>query len=193
MREHYEEAKEVTVMIKFRKIREEDLYLIMKWRMLPEVTSYMYTDPQLTIESQKIWYDKISESQTDLYWVIEYDSTPIGVFYILNVDKVNLKCSWGYYIGDSSFRGRGIGTALECNLYDYGFYSLGLNKIGCEVFEFNDKVIKIHQKFGAEIEGIFKEHIVKNGEKYNVVYMSILKSKWDSIRENYHYERIAID
>lgn len=180
-------------MIKLRKIREQDLKLIMGWRMRPEVTSYMYTDPQLTMESQKIWYDKIKESKSDLYWVIEFDSTPIGVFYVLNIDQINRRCSWGYYIGDSSFRGKGIASALECNLYDYGFYSLDLNKISCEVLEHNDKVIKIHQRFGAEIEGCFKEHIIKNAEKHTVVYLSILKSKWDLIRGNYIYEKIEIE
>ncbi len=36
-----------------RKISENDLEMIMKWRMMPEVTKYMYTDPQLTIDGQK--------------------------------------------------------------------------------------------------------------------------------------------
>ncbi|HML36322.1 MAG TPA: UDP-4-amino-4,6-dideoxy-N-acetyl-beta-L-altrosamine N-acetyltransferase [Bacillota bacterium] len=180
-------------MIKLRKIKEQDLKLIMEWRMLPEVTRYMYTDPKLTIEEQKLWYDEIKKSQIDLYWIIEYDSIPIGVFSIRSIDKINQRCSWGYYIGASGFKGKGIATVLECNLYDYAFYSLGLNKVCCEVFEFNDKVINIHQKFGAEIEGILKEHIIKNGEKYDVVSMAILKGKWDSIRENYHYEKIAIE
>lgn len=46
-------------------------------------------------------------------------------------------------------------------MYDYVFNTLKLNKLCCEVFEFNRKVIEIHKKFGTEIEGILKQHICK--------------------------------
>ena len=39
--------------ITLREIAEEDLELIMKWRMSEDVTKYMNTNPKLTIEDQK--------------------------------------------------------------------------------------------------------------------------------------------
>jgi hypothetical protein len=39
--------------VKLAKLREEDLNMVAKWRMLPEITKYMYTDPVITPESQK--------------------------------------------------------------------------------------------------------------------------------------------
>ena len=45
---------EWTVKSRFRLVKEEDLYTIMLWRMLPEITQFMCTDPKLTIEDQKI-------------------------------------------------------------------------------------------------------------------------------------------
>lgn len=179
--------------LKLKKIKEENLQLIMKWRMSPEVTNYMYTNPKLTIESQQLWLASISKSQDVLYWMIEYDNVPIGVINICDIDIVNKKCSWGYYIGDTSFRGKGIATLLECNMYDYVFYNLGLNKLCSEIFETNDKVVKIHRKFGSEIEGLLREHIIKGTEKYNVVTMGILKQKWDTSCENFKYEKIIIE
>ena len=179
--------------LKLRKIKEEDLQLIMKWRMSPEVTSYMYTNPTLTIEGQKKWLKAISKSAEVLYWIIEFDNTPIGVMNICDMDKVNKKCSWAYYIGDTSFRGRGIAVTLECNIYDYVFNVLGLNKLCCEVFETNDKVVRMHEKFGSETEGLLREHIIKEDKKYNVVTMGILKQKWDTSRETFRYEKIIIE
>lgn len=44
-----------------RKIKENDLENIIEWRMMPQVTKYMYTDPILTLEEQKIWLAKIEK------------------------------------------------------------------------------------------------------------------------------------
>ena len=179
--------------LKLRKIKEADLQLILTWRMSHEVTNYMYTDPKLTLESQQLWLKSLAQNQNVLYWIIEYDNIPIGVINICDIDKVNNKCAWAYYIGDTNFRGKGIATLLECNIYDFVFYSLGLNKLACEVFEHNDRVIKLHLKFGTEIEGLLKGHIIKGEEKYNVVTMGILKCKWDITRKNYSYDKILIE
>lgn len=92
-----------------------------------------------------------------------------------------------------SFRGKGIGRNLECNIYDYVFYTLNFNKLCGEVLENNDKVVKIHQKFGSKIEGIFKEHIFKDNKFHNIVRMAILKEEWDKIKSNYEYDKIEIE
>ena len=42
--------------IHLREIREEDLELIMQWRMDPDITRYMNTDPKLTPEGQRKWF-----------------------------------------------------------------------------------------------------------------------------------------
>ncbi len=176
-----------------RRICEEDLEKIMHWRMTPEVTKYMYTDCQLTLDGQRKWFNKIMRSKEDIYWIIQMDGVDIGLINMTDIDYQNKRCAWAYYIADTSFRGRGIATRLECNIYDFAFGTLKLNKVCCEVFCFNEKVISIHQKFGADIEGKRKEHICKNGQYYDIVQMGINKEKWQSIRDQYKYEKIEID
>ncbi|MBV4416551.1 UDP-4-amino-4,6-dideoxy-N-acetyl-beta-L-altrosamine N-acetyltransferase [Clostridium tyrobutyricum] len=179
--------------IELRKISKGDLKKISEWRMMPEVSKYMYTDPILTMDDQLKWYEKINNDKRCLYWKIVIDDDAIGVLSLNNIDYTNSRCVWAYYIGNISYMGRGIATTLECNIYNYVFNKLNLNKLCCEVFEFNDKVISIHKKFGSEVEGILKSHIIKNNIKYNVVVMGILKSKWEKIKKNYKYEKIYIE
>ena len=45
-------------------LREQDLEMVMEWRMRPYVTKYMNTDPVLTIENQRDWFRRIKDSQT---------------------------------------------------------------------------------------------------------------------------------
>ena len=61
--------------LRLRKIKECDLENIINWRMMPEVTNYMYTNPILDLEKQKIWFSKIQKSDKDLYWIIEIHNT----------------------------------------------------------------------------------------------------------------------
>ena len=174
-------------------IKEEDICQVMEWRMLPEVTKYMYTDPELTKKSQLKWYKNISQNDTVKYWVIEFQNNKIGLFNLYNIDRHNKRCFWAYYIADTSYRGKGIGRNLECKIYDYVFYILKFNKLCCEVLEENDKVVKIHQKFGSKIEGTFRQHIFKDNKFHNIVRMAILCEEWDSIRDQYKYDKIEIE
>lgn len=181
-------------MVKLRNIQVEDLEMIMNWRMDPEVTKYMYTDPILTIEKQLHWLESINKDKSYKYWIIELDDeTPVGVLNLANIDYQNKKCNWGYYLGSLEARGKGLARKLECNILDYIFYKLGLNKLWCEVFSFNQDVIEIHKKFGSKVEGIHKDHIFKNGEFYDVISMGIIKSQWDTLRNEIEYEKIDIE
>lgn len=179
--------------LKLLNVTMEDLNLIAKWRMKPEVTKYMYTDPVLDMNTQMKWFNNIKNDDKVKYWIIQLDGVKIGLISLTDIDYKNKRCSWAYYIGDTSFRGRGIATLLECNIYDYVFNVLKLNKLCCEVFAFNEKVIDIHKKFGSEIEGILKEHICKNDNFYDVVTMAITKSKWSEIKDSYAYDKISIE
>lgn len=70
-----------------RQIKEEDLEMIMNWRMLPEITRYMNTDPELTIEGQRKWFEKIKKSEKEFYWILEVDGVPAGVVSLSGYDS----------------------------------------------------------------------------------------------------------
>ena len=169
--------------IEFCQIYEEHLDFLRIWRTSPEVTKYLYTDPKITHEQQKRWYEKIKEDPSRRDWIIKVDDKFVGNVYLYNIDLVNKRCSWSYYLGETSIRGKGIGKQIELNILSYIFDNLNLNKLCCEVLAFNDLVVKIHQKYGSKIEGRLRKHIYKNGQFQDVIVMGILKEEWDEIKE----------
>lgn len=183
------------MIVKLRLIRSSDLDLIKEWRMLPEVTKYMYTDPVITKEMQKKWFENIlNNEKSEKYWIIQLDGKiDVGLLSLTEIDYINQKACWAYYLGSMEARGKGLGRILECNIYDYVFNELKINKLWCEVFEFNENVIKIHEKFGSKIEGIFKDHIFKNGMFLNVVRMAITRDEWKDIKGSFKYENLEIE
>ena len=62
--------------VTLREIREEDLENIMRWRMAPDITRYMNTNPELTLEGQKKWLDSIRRNPDVMYWLIQVEEQP---------------------------------------------------------------------------------------------------------------------
>ena len=170
--------------MKFNKLKESHLEQVRMWRMKSEITKFMYTDPIITKESQINWFKSINGDDNNKNWVVSIDNVNVA-FVNLKIDKINKRGFWAYYIGELDYMGKGIGKQIELNILSYVFDILNLNKLTCEVFEFNDKVVKIHQKYGSKIEGILSEHIFKNEIFYNVVVMGILKNDYEQIKKNF--------
>ncbi len=165
-------------------ITEEDLELIRQWRNSKEVSQYMYTSDEITSEQQKKWFEKIKSDPSQKYWLIKYDEKKLGLASLYNIKQNFKHCSWAFYLGNTNVRGAGIGSKVEYNILSYVFETMKFNKLMCEVFIFNDKVIQMHKKFGFKQEGLYKEHILKEGQYFDVIALAMLKSEWDIIKEN---------
>lgn len=178
----------------FKRIAENSLEKILIWRTDPEVSKYMYTDPQLTMDDQKRWYkEKVINGGDCKYWLVNVDNMNIGVVSLYNIDHVNKRCYWAYYIGESGFMGKGIGKLIELNIMKYVFDNMNINKLCCEVFTSNDKVIKIHEKYGSKVEGVLRKHIFKNGEFHDIVTMGVLNDEWKVIKDNINFDLAIIE
>lgn len=174
-------------------LREENLELVMGWRMRPDITKFMNTDPVLTVEKQKQWFRGIKHSETQKNWIINYEKMPIGLINIFDIDKCNSRCSWGYYIAETKYRSLKLAMYLEWNLYDYVFDVLSLHKLCNETFVENKQVVKLHIMCGSKEEGVMRDHICKNGIYYDVSIGSIISDEWYAKRENVTYEKFRFE
>lgn len=166
----------------------------MTWRMKPSVTKYMNTDPVLTIEMQKKWFETIQNKSDRRYWIIWVDEVPIGLIGVIDIDEINRRASWIWYIGEDGYRGKGIAKKIQLNLYDYIFGTLGLNRLYSHILSFNEHEINnVHIACGYEVEGRMKQHIYKNGEYLDVVVMGITADRWKNIRSQFEYPTIIFE
>ena len=173
-----------------RNLKSHDLENVMNWRMSPHVTKYMNTDPVITIEKQKEWFDKLSSGSEFYYWIIEVDANPCGLINLADMDKINNRCTWGYYIADKKQSSFQLAMSLEMSLYDFAFDKIGLNKVTGESFCINTAAVKMHELCGCETEGILKQHIFKNNQYYDVCIQSMLAEHWRNIRGDFEYQKI---
>jgi UDP-4-amino-4,6-dideoxy-N-acetyl-beta-L-altrosamine N-acetyltransferase len=129
-----------------------------------------------------------------LDWIINADDEDVGLVSLTSINRTNRRCDWAYYLGSPNVRGKGIGKSVELNVLAFVFETLALNKLCCEVFVSNQKVISIHEKFGSVVEGTRREQIHKNGEFHDIVEMGILRNDWErNVKGAFEYTAARIE
>lgn len=178
---------------RFRKIKESDLETIMNWRMRPDITRFMYTDPKLTIEDQKKWFERISSDENSFYWIVEVDGKAVGLESLVDWDKKNSIIHTGGYVAEKEGKTLQDIVDLNMNLYDYVFCKLNVNKAAFEIMSNNMSQVQWMKRIGATQEGISRQAIKKNGEYYDLYLMSFLKEEWPNIQKKNRYNKIEIE
>lgn len=163
------------------KLDIDHLEMVRNWRNSLYVSASMYSDNEITEEQQQKWFLKINDDTTCKYWVVNFKGIPVGLAYLTDLNQSFDSCYMGFYLKDSSVSGTSIAAKLEFNLLEYVFTVLKLNKLRCEVFEFNKQVISMHEKFGFRREAFYREHCKKNGKYENVVGLAMLSNEWKVI------------
>ena len=85
--------------------------------------------------------------------------------------------NWAYHLADEYIRGKRLDRLIELNVLAYVFEKLDLNKLCCEVLDFNSTIVQIHEKYGSKVEGKFRQHIYKNEKFYDIYCMGISNIK----------------
>lgn len=177
--------------VTLRRIREEDLENIMRWRMDADITRYMNTNPKLTLEKQKAWLASVRENSDVRYWVIEVDGQSAGVINLTGLSNPEGDLGWAYYVGERKLRSIGTALSLEMSMYDYAFLDLNKRAVYSDVFTLNKGVIQLHRMCGCEIVEEKKRHVCKEGEWYDVIFLCMTAERWRDLRDTKKYDRIV--
>ena len=81
-------------------------------------------------------------------------------------------------LGNESQRGKGYGKEAMKLLLEYGFNKLNFHRIQLNVLEFNYGAIALYEKCGFKKEGIFREFVLRDGNRYNLLLYGLLKKEW---------------
>ena len=181
------------MLIELKKIENKDLETIRQWRINPDVSKYLYTDPQIIKEEQKQWWVNKKDDEYFRIWLITVDGIKVGIYQIEKVDYRNKNVFWGYYIADKNLRGKGVGRSVECSMYDYIFDVMGMHKACTEVFSWNRDVVALHVRNGCMMEGLFKEQVLKNGLFMDVIRLGLLHDDWIKVRKDIVFEKAVVD
>lgn len=164
-----------------RDIADDELELMRLWRNDPAVRANMYTRHEISRDEHSAWWKRVKESSDQKYYMYELSGVPTGIVAFNKLDNKNHNSAWALYA--SPLAPKGVGGKMEVLALDYAFNRLHLNKLYCEVLAFNTSVIKLHQKFGFQIEGIFRGQYKLDDVFIDVYRLSLLAEEWQASRE----------
>jgi len=81
-------------------------------------------------------------------------------------------------LGERESWGHGYGTDAMRVMLGYAFSELNLRKVGLIVFEYNPRAIRSYEKAGFVLEGRVRGAILREGRRWDWLYMGILREEW---------------
>ena len=177
---------------RLRPMNEEDLELVLLWRNSEKIRSNMYRDKVISIEEHRAWFKKVTHENGSLHFIFEYKGKPVGVVNANQIDMTNMRCVWGFYIGDEEAP-KGCGSAMGYLALDYLFDKLGMHRIIGEVIEFNEASLKYHKKLGFIEEGRFEDHCRRKHRNYDVISLAVLADEWHKIKASLESNIFAVE
>lgn len=169
------------VPYRFRPPVLDDAAMILEWRTRPDVTRHMFTDIENpSVERQRDWIAAMNVRDDVRHFVIEVEEgRPIGWLGFTEIDRGNLRCSSGLYIGDAVDRKKYSGL-LGPFIFDYCFHVLGMSKLVNQFMGGNKRLIKIQTLLGFREVGVFRHHILKHEEWHDVFVLELHRADYEA-------------
>ena len=105
----------------------------------------------------------------------------VGIIGAENIDHNFKKLEMKKLIGETQFRGKGIGKSSTFLFLYFAFNIMNFNKVFIHSLDTNIGNININSKFGFGLEGILYGEVFLNEMYRDVLRMGLLKSTWDDI------------
>jgi RimJ/RimL family protein N-acetyltransferase len=75
--------------------------------------------------------------------------------------------------------GKGYGTDAMRVVLRYAFTELNLHRVSLDVFSYNPRAIRSYEKAGFKYEGCMRSRVQRDGKRWNMVFMGIMKEEWE--------------
>ncbi len=137
----------------------------------------------LTQMEEEDWLENLKNRKDTIYFslVISNEDNSeilIGNCGIHNIDWKNRVGEVGIVIGEKQYQNMGYGTEAMELLLEYAFNTVNLNRIELNVYDYNNRAIKLYKKLGFTEEGRRRQFMWNKGSYHDAVLMGMLTEEW---------------
>lgn len=131
------------------------------------------------LEPMREWYGSRAGhvDRLDLAVVDRSTGKYVGEVVLNELDVNNNSCSFRIALGATG-QDRGFGTEATRLVLGHAFDRVGLHRISLEVYAFNPRARRVYEKVGFRPEGVLRDALLWEGERYDAHVMSILAPEW---------------
>ena len=169
--------------IKLRSIDIGDSDRLIKWRNSEHIRNKMINSHVVQKVEHEKWLKNTRNNLNSQWFIVNYREVVVGAMYITNISNVDKTSTWGMYV-DNQYMSSVVGVLMEIIAIDKMIFDLGIRKIWGETLETNKKLLSMHQKFGFDIEGVYKKQIYRDNTYLDVYRIALFSTKWKTIRND---------
>jgi RimJ/RimL family protein N-acetyltransferase len=112
------------------------------------------------------------------------DDRLIGFVAIHDIEWNNQAGVLSIGIGDADYRAKGYGSDALNLALNYAFSELSLYRVGLDVIASNTRAIRSYEKAGFQHEGVKRAYVYRDGQRVDLILMSILRPEWEQRTKN---------
>jgi UDP-4-amino-4,6-dideoxy-N-acetyl-beta-L-altrosamine N-acetyltransferase len=143
------------------------------------VRANMYDSDPIGADTHDAWLARIAADPACAYYLAYSEGRLIGMVGFSAINSTHRRADWAFYVS-GAVQGRGLGAAMERAALALAFGPLGLNKLNCEVIDWNTGVITLHERFGFRREGLRREHVWRDGAFHDAVLLGLTRAEWEA-------------
>jgi ribosomal-protein-alanine N-acetyltransferase len=171
-----------TERLVLRQARQADAPTFLKVAQDDAVMRYYGMEP-FTTEAQAVseieWQRRVFADGTGIRWVITERGRDlyIGDLGYSEVKARHRRAEIGYKLAPGHWR-RGLMTEALAAVLEYGFASMGLNRIEALVDPRNVASVGLLRKLGFVREGVLRDYEYEKGSFIDLIMMSLSRREW---------------
>jgi RimJ/RimL family protein N-acetyltransferase len=119
-----------------------------------------------------------ADDRADFAITLKDDPAYIGEAVLNEIDWINRSANFRIALAGKAYFGQGFGTEATRLILKYGFRTLGLHRIGLEVYDFNPRAQHVYEKLGFIREGIRRDALLWDGAYRDAMMMGMLAEEF---------------
>jgi RimJ/RimL family protein N-acetyltransferase len=97
----------------------------------------------------------------------------------LEISNWNQREGWvAIGLGRRADWGQGYGSDAMRLILRQAFAELNLDRVSLNLFGYNERALRSYQKVGFVVEGRQRERLRRDGQRWDMVYMGMLREEW---------------
>ncbi len=155
-----------------------------RWQRDSEFVRLADSDPVMMNSEKKIreWIEKQAENgfKPERYFfnVRTLAEDRLIGFLSLWINLIHREAWVGLGIGEHDFWSKGYGSDMMRLCQQYVFTELGMERLSLGLHEYNPRALRSYEKCGFRLEGRTRRDLMREGRRYDSLWMGILRQEW---------------
>lgn len=161
-----------------------------RWSQNSEFQQLLDSSPAVLRPPKQIqeWIEKNMDQMYNFSICVLEGGRSIGFCGLDGIDWVARNAFVGIGIGDCDYWGKGYGSDAMNEILRFAFENLNLRRVSLNVFGYNLRAQKSYLKVGFKEEGRLRQWMVRAGQRYDLIFMGILREEWEARQPRYEAE-----